>query len=99
MPVKIKEANVSKNGLLTIIFNQNLSVPDFAKVSLDLSKNNSINKSSYFPKSISTNESLQDILSLKNIIKFEIIPKSLINKNFMNFTVFLSNWTEQGMQI
>jgi len=68
LPVKIKEANISKNGLLTIIFNQNLSVPDFAKISLDLSKNNSINNSSYFLKCISMNESLQDILSLKNII-------------------------------
>ena len=68
LPVKIKEANISKNGLLTIIFNQNLSVPDFAKICLDLSKNNSINNSSYILKSISMNESLQDILSLKNIM-------------------------------
>ena len=68
LPVKIKEANISKNGLLTIIFNQNLSVPDFAKLSLEISKNNSIDNSSCFPKSISMNQSLQDILSLKNIM-------------------------------
>jgi hypothetical protein len=34
---------MSDEGILTIIFNQNLKIPDFAKESLTLSNNNSIN--------------------------------------------------------
>ena len=67
---------MNDTGILTLSFNQNLVVPDFALVALNLSNDNITNLSSYYPKNISTNESIQDILSLKNIIQFQLISNS-----------------------
>jgi hypothetical protein len=72
-------------------------VPEFFQIALSLLNNASINKQAFFPRNVSTNESLNDILNLKNIINFDIIPKSSISKTYLKFDVQLKKWSEKGM--
>ena len=65
-------SSIDYNGLLSIKFSQELMVPDIIQYALDLQLNKSKIESNLTNSKNFTNETNDSIISLKNIIDFNI---------------------------